>query len=165
MGVDGRRGRSGYQTRRPTPRFVMRRRATRFLHLIEPLRMLPAFTPDETGTSKRRRGVERRQGKRLPIEIDVAIEGAAHQINAQTADLSEGGLFVLTDAPIPIGTHVMMSFKLPNGAALSVLGVVKWTRERHDDSRPPGLGVAFFCLEPEARGTLERFCAVRHALY
>ena len=137
--------------------------------------MLPAFTPDETPTSRRRRGTERRLAKRLPIEIDVAIEGAAHQVTAQTADLSEGGLFLLTEAPIPVGTHVMMTFTLPNGASLSVLGVVKWARERYeryerhernddDRVRAPGLGVAFFCLEPYAKDVLERFCSVRHAL-
>src|SRR4051812_34665011 len=130
--------------------------------------MLPAFTPDESPTSRRKRGGERRHSKRLPIEIDITIEGAAHRFTTQSADLSEGGLFVLTDAQIPVATHVMMSFTLPNGATLAVLGVVKWVREArqaYEDGALPGLGIAFFCLEPEARETLERFCAVRHALY
>jgi uncharacterized protein (TIGR02266 family) len=139
--------------------------------------MLPAFSPEEspTNAARRRRSSavhqDRRQGRRLPIELDVTLEGAAHRFTAQTRDLSEGGMFVMTELPIPIGTHVMMSFTLrgENATTLEVLGVVQWVRSGHEhheeESRPPGLGIAFFCLEPEAKGTIERFCAVRHALY
>jgi uncharacterized protein (TIGR02266 family) len=107
--------------------------------------------------------------RRLPIEIDVAVEGAAHRFTAPTKDISPGGLFLLTACPIPVGTHVMLGFTLPSGAALQVIGVVRWARARaregHEDASAPGLGVGFFCLEPEARTTLERFCEIRQALY
>lgn len=108
---------------------------------------------------------ERRGATRLPIEIDVDVEGAAHRFRSSTVDLSAGGLFVMTHHEIPVGTNVLLAFKLPNGASLEVLGVVQWRRDRHLGAESPGLGIAFFCLDPEVKKILESFCRVREALY
>lgn len=111
---------------------------------------------------------ERRGATRLPIEVDVDVEGAAHRFRSCTVDLSAGGLFVSTDHDIPVGTDVLLAFDLPNGVSLEVIGVVRWRRDRHlaggrDGS--PGVGIAFFCLDPETKKILEAFCEVREALY
>ena len=111
---------------------------------------------------------ERRSAFRLPVEIDVRVEGAAHRFEALTGDLSTGGMFVAVSRwvgdPIPVGTHVMLNFTLREGGDLNVIGVVQWRRDDHHDG-VPGLGIAFFCLEPEARATITRFCAVREPFY
>lgn len=128
------------------------------------------YVCEEAGTVTRRPRTsdvvyERRGATRLPIEIDVDVEGAAHRFRSSTVDLSSGGLFVMTHHEIPVGTNVLLAFKLPSGVALEVIGVVQWRRDRHLGSESPGLGIAFFCLEPEVKKTLEEFCAVREALY
>ena len=78
------------------------------------------YVRDEAKTAVRERPTdlvdERRGAARLPIEIDVEVEGAAHRFRSNTANLSAGGLFVVTHRDIPLGTHVMLGFKLPNGA-------------------------------------------------
>jgi uncharacterized protein (TIGR02266 family) len=107
---------------------------------------------------------ERRAATRLPIEIDVDVEGAAHRFRSSTANLSRGGCFIVTHRDIPLGTHVMLAFKLPNGAFLEVIGVVRWRRDEESDA-VAGLGIAFFCLEPEVKRTIRDFCAVREAIY
>lgn len=107
---------------------------------------------------------ERRGATRLPIEIDVDVEGAAHRFRANTGNLSTGGMFVVTHRDIPLGTNVMLSFTLPSGAALEVIGVVRWRRSEDSDGIA-GLGIAFFCLEPEAKRTIHDFCGVREAIY
>jgi uncharacterized protein (TIGR02266 family) len=107
---------------------------------------------------------ERRSAARLPIEIDIDVEGAAHRFRANTGNLSTGGLFLVTHRDIPLGTNVMLSFTLPNGAALEVIGIVRWRRDEESDGIA-GLGIAFFCLEPEAKKTIHDFCAVREAIY
>jgi uncharacterized protein (TIGR02266 family) len=107
---------------------------------------------------------ERRGAARLPIEIDVDVEGAAHRFRSNTANLSTGGLFIVTHREIPLGTQVMLGFKLPNGAALEVIGVVRWRRDKDSDG-VAGLGISFFCLEPQAKKTIHDFCAVREAIY
>lgn len=123
--------------------------------------------------------MERRTGARLPIEMDVHVEGAAHRFDATTGDLSSGGVFVNTHRALPVGTHVMLSFTLPNGKALEVLAAVQWhhtgtatawdaspnTEADPEPTRGPGLGLSFFCLEPESKALLERFCDLREALY
>lgn len=122
------------------------------------------FSNEEPPTLIRRRPacLERRAGVRLPIEMDVHVEGAAHRFNATTADLSSGGMFVTTQRVLPLGAHVMLVFTLPNGTQLEVLGAVM----RHaGETKTPGFGVSFFCLEPKVRELLEGFCAVREPLY
>lgn len=140
-----------------------------------------SFAHDEPPTLIRRRpaAIERRGSARLPIEIDVHIEGAAHRFDATTGDLSSGGMFVLTQRAFPVGTHVMLGFTLPNGQSLEVLAAVQWQHTGSspdlsayihlDESEPPsrgaGLGLSFFCLDPESKALLERFCDLREALY
>lgn len=123
---------------------------------------------DESPTSVRERPAElveeRRGAKRLPIEIDVDVEGAAQRFRSNSADVSTGGLFIVTHRDIPLGTHVMLSFTLPNGAALEVIGVVRWRRDEDADG-VAGLGIAFFCVEPEAKKVIHDFCGVREAIY
>lgn len=118
-----------------------------------------------------KRQEERRSAFRLPVELEVQVEGAAHRFAAQTGDLSPGGMFIEVPQwngdPIPEGTDIMLTFELREGGEpieLSVIGVVQWRRDDHRDG-PPGLGVAFFCLDPEVRASIVRFCAVREPLY
>jgi uncharacterized protein (TIGR02266 family) len=126
------------------------------------------YVRDEELTSLRQRPKdlvqERRAATRLPIEVDVDVEGAAHRFRSNTANLSTGGMFVVTHRDIPLGTHIMLSFALPNGSSLEVIGVVRWRRDKSSDA-VAGLGIAFFCLEPEAKKTINDFCTVREAIY
>ncbi len=107
---------------------------------------------------------ERRRARRLPIEIDVSVEGAACRFTTTSYDLSPGGMFIATHETIPIGTEVLLGFTLANGVDLEVIGIVQWRRGGHAEA-PQGLGISFFCLDPEVRKVLEQFCAVREPLY
>jgi uncharacterized protein (TIGR02266 family) len=109
-------------------------------------------------------GAERRSSRRLPIELDVTIEGGACRFSTTTADLSPGGMFLATHENIPIGTEVVLSFTLPNGTALEIIGIVEWRRGSFA-AAAHGMGVSFFCLDPEVKKVLERFCSVREPLY
>ncbi len=116
--------------------------------------------------------MEKRAGARLPIEMDVNVEGAAQRFQATSGDLSSGGMFVLTQRAIPIGVEVMLGFTLPNGTRVEVLGVVKWQSYGPADdrvmggaARTAGLGLVFFCLAPDVKALLERFCSAREPLY
>ncbi len=134
-------------------------------------RDVACFANEEPPTLIRRRPatLEKRACARLPIEIDVSVEGAAHRFQAATGDLSSGGMFVVTQRALPIGTNVALAFELPNGTALEVLGVVQWQTSGGQTTtgvaRPAGIGIAFFCLDPDAKAVLETFCAAREPLY
>lgn len=126
---------------------------------------------DDVSTLRRRRpaSLEKRAAARLPIETEVELEGGAHRFRATTANLSPGGMFVVTRHVIPVGVAVLLAFTLPNGASLDALGVVQWRTEGGEaldgSVREPGLGIAFFCLERATKEMLERFCVVREPLY
>lgn len=138
-----------------------------------------SFANDEPPTLIRRRpaAMERRVSARLPIEMDVRVEGAANRFDATIGDLSAGGVFVLTQRTLPVGTQVMLSFTLPNDKAVEVLADVRWqhvgsaagwdevAEADATTARGPGLGLSFFCLDPESKTLLERFCVLREALY
>jgi len=121
------------------------------------------FAHEEPPTLIRRRpaAAERRGAARLPLEIDVHVEGAAHCFDATTADVSSGGMFVITSRAIPEGTNVRLAFTLPNGTALEVVASVEWRRAEG----LPGLGLSFFCLAPDVKETLAAFCDAREPLY
>lgn len=112
---------------------------------------------------------ERRSEKRIPIELDVRVESEATSFDTLSGDLSPGGMFVTTprdNAALPKpGSHVMITFTLRDGGRrdeLAVVAVVKWRRVEHD---VPGMGLAFFGLDPTFRDALDRFCSVRVPLY
>jgi c-di-GMP-binding flagellar brake protein YcgR len=151
------------------------------LHVARPMMSLDrASVPhDERPTLIRPRParVERRGSARLPIEIDVHVEGAAESFDATTGDLSSGGMFLLTQRELPLSAQIALSFTLPNGQSLAVTASVQWQHTGSssdwtgtadadlEPTRGPGVGVAFLSLSPEAKALLERFCSLREALY
>jgi Tfp pilus assembly protein PilZ len=132
-----------------------------------------SFAHDEPPTLIRRRPatLEKRIAARLPIEMDVSVEGAAQRFQATSGDLSSGGMFVVTQRAIPVGAETMLAFTLPNGTSVEVLGIVRWQTcggaidAVSGDLSPAGLGLSFFCLAPEVKALLEQFCAARELLY
>lgn len=118
----------------------------------------------ESAVRLKSRAGERRAWRRLPLELDVAVEGGTCYFATTSSDVSPGGMFVATQEQIPIGTEVLLTFSLPSGTELEVLGVVTWRRSPHDHAAL-GMGVSFFCLDPRVKEMLERFCAVREPLY
>ncbi len=73
------------------------------------------------------------------------------------------GAYVATDVMPPLGWPVALTFKVPGSErALSIDGVVAWTNPHQEHpvhSLPPGFGLAFRDLSPEAAGTIETIVA------
>jgi uncharacterized protein (TIGR02266 family) len=61
--------------------------------------------------------------------------------------LGEGGVFVETEQPLPVGAPLRLRFRLPGGERLhEVEGRVAWIhvlQPSGDGSRPPGMGIEF----------------------
>ena len=79
----------------------------------------------------------------LPLDPDAGvptatIEYASDQELAAdyVENLSQGGAFVRTSHPSPVGTHLRLSMRLPSGEELSAPAVVAMTNEK-------GMGVKF----------------------
>ncbi len=70
-----------------------------------------------------------------------------------TANLSVGGMFIVTDKPLSRGTRLRMSFRLPGGEeTIEATGVVRWAvQPSSSEPMRPGMGISF-----EELGDLDR---------
>ncbi|HZI93255.1 MAG TPA: PilZ domain-containing protein [Patescibacteria group bacterium] len=86
----------------------------------------------------------RRRLARHPVRF-VPRAGAADKTRqaariASTENLSETGLFIATERPLPPGSRIQIDLRLP-GLAQRLVGVVVWTRPNHSGGLPTGMGV------------------------
>ncbi|MDH3626047.1 MAG: PilZ domain-containing protein [Acidobacteriota bacterium] len=72
----------------------------------------------------------------LPVRYGVAAINEA----AGTGDLSETGIFVITDRPATCGTRLNLALDLDEGS-VDLQGVVRWGRAQHRVGRAPGMGI------------------------
>jgi uncharacterized protein (TIGR02266 family) len=102
-----------------------------------------------------------RQGKRTPVTLKIKFKSETLEqfIERYAVDVSQGGIFIRTKEPLPVGTQMKFEFQLRDASPLIAgEGTVVWTRE-NDPSRPaiaPGMGVRFDRLADGSQGILER---------
>lgn len=85
--------------------------------------------------------VDKRVHPRVPINVDVTcqVEGGA-SIAGRSRDISIGGMFIESEAPVTFGMQVSIVLRLPNTKQDSRLpGTVRWLN-------PGGFGVQFGLL-------------------
>jgi hypothetical protein len=92
---------------------------------------------------------ERRQFDRSRLIVDVHFDGAESTGLASTKDISPGGLYLSTQANIPIGST--LALRLPLGSQYVVVkGEVVYSNPGE------GVGVKFRDLSDESRSLIER---------
>jgi len=109
-------------------------------------------------------GIEKRKHKRVFARISVEYRGKNIWQRIEAENVSEGGMFLVTDKIEPQGTPIEIIFKL--GKAKNQLiyaeGIVVWVREAaSNDSEgnliPAGMGIHFNKYSPlEAKTFLAR---------
>jgi uncharacterized protein (TIGR02266 family) len=106
-------------------------------------------------------GPEGRTYRRVPVDMVANArpaqlpEGARRKLAARVMNLSEGGLFMACDEPLPAGSLLQLSFRPAEGAEmLEGLAVVRWVSDS-----PPGMGLEFVQLSGEERGRIARMVA------
>jgi type IV pilus assembly protein PilZ len=102
-------------------------------------------------------GDDRRSFERFETSFRVDVRSGEHFLYAYVTNISEMGLFVRTDAPLPIGTELVLLLA-PDDTDLpfEVRGCVAWINpiREHGDNPNPGMGIRFETLTPEARERL-----------
>jgi len=99
--------------------------------------------PDEISTE------ERRHFDRSRLIVDVHFDGAETTGIASTKDISVGGLYLSTQAEIPVGAT--LALRLPLGSEHAVVKAeVVYSNPGH------GVGVKFNELSEQARALMER---------
>lgn len=106
----------------------------------------------------------RRAWPRAPIEAAISLT-SQHNLYAGIAnDISEGGVFVATYQPLPVGAEVAidLSFEAVGGPRLLVNGEVRWHRgDTPSGDAAPGMGLRFLDLREEARQWIAEFVRQR----
>lgn len=107
--------------------------------------------------TKERRRENRIQGEdKVSIELlsDVDLPASAKTINALTKDISPGGIRIMANVSLPVGTLVRMEIVLSKRRKLlQVVGVVRWFRSVYEEAFFE-MGVEFTQIAPEDKMTL-----------
>ena len=103
------------------------------------------------------------------VEITVDETTSGIFTAARVSNLSRGGLFIETCAPLPLQTPVELALRLPEiGATVHVRGRVVWTFDVRNNSAHfrnnsahlmMGSGIKFVDLSAEQRQMLEKYLA------
>jgi uncharacterized protein (TIGR02266 family) len=99
-------------------------------------------------------GPDHRKTPRVPIALEIDYRSAGAFLVAYSMNLSKGGIFVETNAPLPMGTVVGLRLHAPNTSPCELRGTVTWLRpEATGPGQPAGMGIVI-------DGTTERYGAV-----
>ena len=113
----------------------------------EAQRILPSLAPHLFPDN-----FNRRAGTRVSVSLPISFRAGQTIAAAQTRDIGPGGVGVRTMEPLPAGTPLQLTLKLPGESRdLSSYGRVVWSDRR------VGMGVQFEKLTAEAQQFLNAF--------
>jgi type IV pilus assembly protein PilZ len=98
-------------------------------------------------------GIERRQYERFDTSISVDYSSGDTFLFSYIQNISEMGIFIRSDNPLPIGTVLELRFAPDGEVSMELLGEVTWINPYRPfgDNLNPGMGVRFRELKPELR--------------
>lgn len=94
------------------------------------------------------------------VTINQEFESFDAFIDEYVTNLSRSGAFIKTRTPLPVGAKVNLRFTVLHEDMEIIEGVAEVVRVQHD---PPGIGVVFTALAPDAAALIERLLALRRA--
>ncbi len=99
---------------------------------------------------------ERRYFRRVQKVIEFHYTSGGPSLTGWIRDLSEGGVFVDTPDPLPVGTPVAFTFVLEPISKNLVRGrgLVRWCEDA------VGMGIQFLALSDEDQAAIRRFVAL-----
>ena len=101
---------------------------------------------------------DRRVHLRVPLKVEVDLRSEDTFFTGFSENISEGGLFVATDAPFEPGTRLTVNLSLMGGSPESLDVVVCWVRPANAvGGLPGGMGVRFVEMADEKFQELQGF--------
>jgi len=95
--------------------------------------------------------LERRRAERADLVVRVDYQTVDEFFSEFARNINEGGLFVESETPHPLGTRVDLQFQLPGSdEPAQVSGTVVRTSDG-SGSEPPGMGIVFDDLDSQTR--------------
>lgn len=90
---------------------------------------------------------DQRRSLRLGLHANVTAESETNFFTGFTENISEGGVFISTFSPPPIGEEIALRLTIRGESELIVQGCVRWHR-CDEQGQPVGCGVQFIDLQP-----------------
>ena len=101
----------------------------------------------------------KRRHLRVDVELraNVLYNGMLYGLNSET--ISEGGIYIKKEVPLPVGSEVQVSFNAGNGNDLSLNGRVIYVRvfNNYDIDISPGMAVEFMGMKQDEAAELTRY--------
>jgi uncharacterized protein (TIGR02266 family) len=94
--------------------------------------------------------------QRVAVEVLQPALGQAQVLWAR--DVSKGGMFIRTDAPLPVGSRIRVAVDLPDGSLPVGEAEVMWGRssaETAESQAPSGFGMRFLVLAPRGKAFVD----------
>jgi uncharacterized protein (TIGR02266 family) len=109
---------------------------------------------------------ELRSETRFAAHVEVDFESDSHFYTGLSENLSEGGLFVATYAPRPVGTEIDLTLRLPGQVEpMRARATVRWIRDFSEASdAAPGMGLHFH-IDDVDLPRIRRFLSTRPPLF
>jgi len=105
-----------------------------------------------------------RKYPRKGYKLKIGLNTTHNFYTGFTGNISEGGLFIATEAPMDIGSIVSLRFTLPGSSIeIDVNGEVRWIKDQAaaGSGSLPGMGIRFIDLDPKNRKLIEEFVKKR----
>jgi PilZ domain len=97
----------------------------------------------------------RRRFERHKAELPLVVDSVGELQTLLATNVSQGGMFVATTVPLPIGHSMRVIVVHPNSGATFLLDCV--VRRRDVDGSPPGVGVEFDAMSDAHRADFMEF--------
>lgn len=108
------------------------------------------------------KGRERRVNPRYATHIQVDYAHGETFLFSYIENISEMGIFIYSETPLPIGTELSMRFGPEGQPPLELEGTVVWVNPvKNGNNINPGMGVRFDGMTPEIR---ERLVELIHTI-
>jgi type IV pilus assembly protein PilZ len=100
-----------------------------------------------------RTGIERREHQRFDTSVAVDYASGDTFLFAYLTNISEMGIFIRTEDPLPKGTRLRLRFHVDEADPLVLEGEVAWINplRKTGENINPGMGVRFIQLTPDRR--------------
>jgi uncharacterized protein (TIGR02266 family) len=94
---------------------------------------------------------DRRERVRYAVRINVNYRHGDTYLFSRTSNVSELGIFLVSENPLSKDTTISLEFDIPNSRkSIQVLGRVTWVETRKGTSEP-GMGIQFIGLTADTQ--------------
>ena len=98
-----------------------------------------------------------RKSPRQPLSIDITFIGAKGLQTHPSINISEGGVFIQTAEPEPIGAQLRIAAQIPTERGTLPMVLTGQVVRHGSPAENPGMGVKFLAIQAETEDTINYF--------